>query len=85
MDSEHFGRALLQMKFPAHREQIADYSWPAFALLCEAYGMAARTRDELRRSAAAEPGLLLEFETVCVELETEAAQLLGRGHTMYGR
>lgn len=79
MDSERFGRALLQMKFPAHREQIADHSWPAFALLCEAYGMAVGMRDELRRCPAAEPGLLLEFETVCVELETDAVQLLSCG------
>ncbi|KQW60579.1 MULTISPECIES: hypothetical protein [unclassified Ensifer] len=79
MDSERFGRALLQMKFPAHREQIADHSWPAFALLCEAYGMAVAMRDELRRCTAAEPSLLLEFETVCVELETDAVQLLSCG------
>lgn len=85
MDSERLGRALLQMKFPAHRDQIADHSWPAFALLCEAYGMATGMRDELRRCAATDPGLLLEFETVCIELETDAAQLLSGGHAVSRR
>ncbi len=71
------------LKLPAMRGQLQMLSARSSTLvsLCDAFDEASSTLDRLRRNGSTDDKLLLEYESLCSEIENEVIDICIVGRT----
>ncbi|NRP21546.1 hypothetical protein LPJGGPFB_04805 [Ensifer adhaerens] len=77
MNYEKIGRALVMVRLPRYRLQLAEFRSAELCDLLENYGLALVRRDELRSQNGSDD-MVVEYEELCESLEDYAIRLISR-------
>ncbi|OCP16677.1 hypothetical protein BC360_29465 [Ensifer sp. LC163] len=72
------GRARLALALPRHRGHLRSVKSHELDDLFESYALAAKKLDDLRREVPRQEELILEYQSLCLDMQADVVALLER-------